>query len=53
MPHILLLDSQSVLSAEDSMNEFGASDVFIICIVSLIFIVGIYTLLKFRKNKNF
>jgi hypothetical protein len=41
------------LSAENSMNEFGGGDIFIVCVVALIFGLGIYTLLKFRKNKNF
>lgn len=35
------------------MYEFGGSEIFILLIVALIFALGIYTLLKFRKNKNF
>lgn len=35
------------------MYEIGGSEVFILVIVALVFALGIYTLLKFRKNKNF
>ena len=42
-----------LLSAENSMNDFGASEIFILLVIVLIFALGIYTLLKFRKNKNF
>ncbi len=42
-----------LLAAENSMYEVGASDYFILFIVALIFGIGIYTLLKFKKNKNF
>jgi heme/copper-type cytochrome/quinol oxidase subunit 2 len=35
------------------MNDFGVSEVFILLVVALIFGLGIYTLLKFRKNKDF
>ncbi len=35
------------------MSEFGGSDYFVLFIVALIFGLGIYTLLKFRKNKDF
>ena len=47
------LNSHSVLSATNNMNEIGASEIFIVIIVALIFGLGIYTLLKFKKNKNF
>ena len=42
-----------LLSAENSMNEFGGGDLFILCIVAIVFGLGIYTLVKFRKNKDF
>lgn len=42
-----------ILSAENTMYEIGGSEVFILVIVALVFALGIYTLLKFRKNKNF
>ncbi len=43
----------TLLAAENTMNEFGGSEIFIVFIVALIFGLGIYTLLKFRKNKDF
>jgi len=42
-----------LLAAENTMGEFGGSDYFILLIVAFIFGLGIYTLLKFRKNKDF
>ena len=45
--------NNTLLSATNTMNEFGGSEIFILLIVALIFSFGIYTLLKFRKNKNF
>lgn len=42
-----------LIAAENTMYEFGGSEIFILFIVALIFGLGIYTLLKFRKNKNF
>jgi LPXTG-motif cell wall-anchored protein len=42
-----------LLTAENSMYQTGGSEIFILLIVGLIFGLGIYTLLKFRKNKNF
>jgi hypothetical protein len=50
---MLHLNNHSLLSATNTMNEFGASEIFIVIVVALIFGLGIYTLLKFRKNKNF
>ncbi|MHB8262115.1 MAG: hypothetical protein ACYDCN_17110 [Bacteroidia bacterium] len=49
--HSYLITHNLLLSAENSMNEFGASEVFIVCVVALIFALGVYTLLKFRKMK--
>ena len=43
----------NLLAAETGMYEFGGSEIFIIVIVALVFGLGIYTLVKFRKNKNF
>ena len=43
----------TLLTAENTMNEFGGSEIFILLVVALIFGLGIYTLLKFRKNKDF
>lgn len=42
-----------LLSAESNMYDFGLSEVLVIFIVALFFGLGIFTLLKFRKNKNF
>ncbi len=42
-----------LLAAENSMYQIGGSEIFIIAIVALVFALGIYTLVKFRKNKNF
>jgi len=42
-----------LLAVENNMYEFGGSEIFILVIVAIIFALGIYTLLKFRKNKNF
>lgn len=42
-----------LLAVENNMYEFGGSEIFILIIVALVFGLGIYTLLKFRKNKNF
>ncbi len=41
------------LTASTDISEFGASEIFIVAVVAIIFALGIYTLLKFRKNKNF
>jgi len=49
----MLNNSNTLLSATNAMNEFGGSEIFIVIVVALIFGLGIYTLLKFRKNKNF
>ena len=35
------------------MYEFGGSELFIVLLVAAVFGLGIYTLLKFKKNKNF
>jgi len=35
------------------MYEFGGSEIFILLLVAFIFGLGIYTLRKFMKNKNF
>ncbi|MBC7865417.1 MAG: hypothetical protein IAF38_20750 [Bacteroidia bacterium] len=35
------------------MYKTGPGDIFVVVIVAAIFILGIYVLLKFRKNKNF
>lgn len=42
-----------LLAAENTMYEIGGSEIFIIALIAVIFALGIYTLLKFRKNKNF
>ncbi|HWY38618.1 MAG TPA: hypothetical protein VNY73_08675 [Bacteroidia bacterium] len=42
-----------LLAVENKMYEFGGSEIFVVFIVAAIFALGIYTLLKFRKNKNF
>lgn len=42
-----------LLRAATDISDFGASEVFILFIVALVFGLGIYTLVKFRKNKNF
>jgi len=42
-----------LLRAATDISEFGASEIFIVAIVAIVFALGIYTLLKFRKNKNF
>jgi hypothetical protein len=49
----MYLKFHSLLSATNTMNDFGVSEVFILLVVALIFGLGIYTLLKFRKNKDF
>ena len=46
-------NKHNLLTATETMNEFGGSEIFILIIVALIFGFGIYTLLKFKKNKNF
>jgi len=38
---------------EDNMYEFGLSEFFVLAIVIIIFCLGIYTLVKFMKNKDF
>lgn len=38
---------------EDNMYEFGLSEFFVLTIVIIIFCLGIYTLVKFMKNKDF
>jgi hypothetical protein len=53
MPHFLIFNSKFLISSQNTMNEFGGSEIFIVLIVALIFGLGIYTLLKFRKNKDF
>lgn len=42
-----------LLEAQNNMYEIGGSEIFILLVVALFFGLGIYTLLKFRKNKNF
>ncbi|HXB38927.1 MAG TPA: hypothetical protein VNZ49_00205 [Bacteroidia bacterium] len=42
-----------LLASTNGMYEFGGSEIFILLIVAIVFALGIYTLLKFRKNKNF
>ena len=42
-----------LLAAQNTMYEIGGSEIFIIAIVAIVFGLGIYTLVKFRKNKNF
>ncbi len=42
-----------LLAVENKMYDFGWSEIFVLLIVAIIFGLGIYTLLKFRKNKNF
>lgn len=34
------------------MYEFGGSELFILLLVVAVFALGVYTLIKFRKNKN-
>ena len=46
-------NKHNLLSATETMNEFGGSEIFILIIVALIGGLGIYTLLKFKKNKKF
>ncbi len=41
----------TLLKAENTMYEFGASEIFITVLVALVFFLGIYTLYKFSKNK--
>jgi hypothetical protein len=38
---------------EDSMYEFGASEIVVVAIVALVFIIGILTLRRFFRSKNF
>lgn len=35
------------------MFEIGPGEIFILLLIGGIFSLGVYTLLKFRKNKNF
>jgi hypothetical protein len=42
-----------LLRASTDISEFGASEIFVVAVVVVILAAGIYTLLKFRKNKNF
>ena len=42
-----------LLSNENSMYDIGISEVFIIAFVVIVFALGIYTLRKFLKNKDF
>lgn len=49
----MYINKHSLLTATNTMNEFGGSEIFILFIVALIFGLGIYTLLKFKKNKDF
>lgn len=42
-----------LLAVENKMYEFGGSEIFILLIVAIVFGLGIYTLLKFRKSKDF
>jgi hypothetical protein len=41
-----------LLAAKNTMYDFGGSEIFILLIVAIIFGLGIYTLVKFRKSKN-
>jgi hypothetical protein len=41
------------MQSEDSMYEFGASEIVVVSIVAIIFIIGILTLRKFFKSRNF
>jgi hypothetical protein len=50
---MLYKPTKILLTATNTMNDFGGSEIFILFIVALIFGLGIYTLLKFKKNKNF
>jgi hypothetical protein len=38
---------------EDNMYEFGLSEFFVLAIVIIVFCLGIYTLIKFMKSKDF
>jgi len=51
MPHFLIFNSKFLISSVNTMNEFGGSEIFILLVVAIIFGLGIYTLLKFRKIK--
>jgi hypothetical protein len=42
-----------LLAAATNISEFGGSEIFILFVIAIIFTLGIYTLVKFRKNKNF
>lgn len=42
-----------LLSNENTMYDLGLSEIFIIAFVVVVFGLGIYTLRKFLKNKNF
>jgi hypothetical protein len=42
-----------LLAAATNISDFGGSELFILFIIAIIFSLGIYTLVKFRKNKNF
>jgi hypothetical protein len=36
----------------DEMYELGGGEVFILCFVALVFVLGIYTLVRFLRSKN-
>ena len=38
---------------ENNMYEFGMSEFVVIAIVAIVFIIGVYTLVKFLKSKDF
>lgn len=42
-----------LLAVENKMYDFGGSEIFVILIVACVFGLGIYTLVKFRKSKDF
>jgi hypothetical protein len=42
-----------LLAAENTMYEMGGSEIFILLIVAIVFGLGIYTLVRFRKSKDF
>lgn len=38
---------------ENTMYEFGLSEIVVISIVAIVFCVGVYTLVRFFKSKDF
>ncbi len=42
-----------LLRNENSMYDIGLSEMIIVLFIALVFVLGIYTLRKFLKNKNF